>query len=252
MKEDASPLYPNQTVASRVTAYSSSCSLPLPPHISAYHAHIDTTRSDAYYMISNFQAQAHVFLARLVNAKRVLEIGVYVGYSSLVWAHAVGAEGKVTGLEFEEGYSELARDVMNQNGVSNVEILTGDALETLPALQPEEPYDLIFIDAQKSGYPAYLDTILENSRPGSKHRLLKPGGLILADNVLRRGIVADDSDENPHAVAARQTGGAEDQSEQQRNLEALRDFNVKACQHERLESWLMPLFDGMGMVRLKD
>lgn len=203
-------------------------------------------------MTSNFQSQAHIFLARLLNAKRVLEIGVYVGYSSLVWAHAVGEDGKVTGLEFDAEYAKLAEGVMKDNGVGNVEILQGDALETLPKLQPSEPYDIVFIDAQKTGYPDYLDTIIANSKPGSSHRLLKPGGLILADNVLRRGIVADESDENPHAVAARQAGAVRSEYEKDGDLESLRTFNTKAANSERLEAWLMPLFDGMGMVRLKD
>lgn len=77
-----------------------------------------------------------------------------------------------------------------------------NALTSSPSilkLNTAEPYDLIFIDAQKSGYPDYLAHILAQSPPGQKNRLLRPGGLIVGDNVLRRGIVADDSSDNPAA-----------------------------------------------------
>ncbi len=81
-------------------------------------------------MVSNFKGQCHVFLARAIGAKRILEIGVYVGYSSLVWAHAVGEKGTVTGLEFSKEYADMARKVFQENGVKNVEVIQGDALET--------------------------------------------------------------------------------------------------------------------------
>lgn len=68
---------------------------------------------------------------------------------------------------------------------------------SLESLEPAEPYDIVFIDADKSGYPNYLHKILSRSQPGQAHRILKPGGLIVADNVLRKGLVADRSDANP-------------------------------------------------------
>lgn len=118
-------------------------------------------------------------------------------------------------------------------------------------MTPDEPYDIIFIDAQKSGYPSYLQTILEKSQPGASNRLLRQGGLIVADNVLRRGLVADDSDANPYAA---QDQKAKNRSEYETDgdLEYLRQFNDAAMESVRVESFLMPLYDGVGMVRLVD
>lgn len=102
----------------------------MPKYITDYHAWVMKNHPRFNYMISNFQGQCHVFLAHLVGAERVLEIGVYVGYSSLVWSHAVGPQGHVTGLEFSEEYAQLARDVFERNGIKNVEVIQGDALTT--------------------------------------------------------------------------------------------------------------------------
>jgi predicted O-methyltransferase YrrM len=252
MKSNAPVLYPNDAVAERVTEYSQQHSLVLPAHIPAYHAHIVQNHPHSEYMISNFQAQANVFLARAIGAKRILEIGVYVGYSSMVWSHAVGPQGSVVGLEFSSEYASDARVALEKNGVGNVEIVEGDALQTISTLNPEEPFDLIFIDAQKSGYPAYLDSILAQSQPGSSRRLLRPGGLIIADNVLRRAIVADESDDNPYAVKAR--AGLAERSEYQkdRDVESLRKYNDEVAKSDRLESWLVPLYDGVSLARLLD
>lgn len=130
MKTGTTALYPNDAVAARVSAYAEHHSSPLPPHITAYHAHVSAANARANYMISNFQAQSLVFLARAVAARRVLEIGVFVGYSSLVWAHAVGPSGSVTGLEASPEYAAVARGAFDQYDVKNAEVLQGDAHDT--------------------------------------------------------------------------------------------------------------------------
>ncbi|WYZ41849.1 hypothetical protein EsH8_V_000744 [Colletotrichum jinshuiense] len=250
MKSSVSVLYPNESVSRSVTTYSESHSTDLPAHIVAYHDHIDTTEPEtSMLMISNFQAQNHIWLAKLIGAKRILEIGVYVGYSGMVWSHAVGPDGTVTGLEFSAEYAKRAEEAWAANGIKNASVVVGDALETLPQLNPDEPYDLIFIDAQKSGYPAYLSTILSASQTSSGSRLLRPGGLIVADNVLRRGIVADDSDSNPWVVLEKAQRAAYWRSE---DVDKLREFNSAVKSEPRLDSWLMPLYDGVHLARLID
>ncbi|KAJ0301174.1 hypothetical protein COL5a_007693 [Colletotrichum fioriniae] len=251
MKSSVSVLYPNESVSRNVTTYSESRSTDLPAHIVAYHDHIDKTQPEtSMLMISNFQAQNHIWIAKLIGAKRILEIGVYVGYSGMVWSHAVGPEGTVTGLEFSADYAKQAEKAWAANGIKNASVIVGDALETLPTLNPSEPYDLIFIDAQKSGYPSYLSTILASSpKDGSKNRLLRPGGLIVADNVLRRGIVADDSDENPWVQREKGERAAYWKSE---DVDKLREFNSAVHDDPRLDSWLMPLYDGVHLARLVD
>ena len=122
-------------------------------------------------------------------------------------------------------------------------------LYSLPQLNPSEPYDLIFIDAQKSGYPTYLQQILEKSQPGAANRLLRPGGLIVADNVLRRGIIADDSSDNPWV--AEQVRLRSEYAVNNDN-ELIRKYNDEVVKNPRLEAFLLPLFDGVSIARLVD
>ena len=120
---------------------------------------------------------------------------------------------------------------------------SADCSARLPKVNPSTPYDIIFLDADKTGYSNYLSLVLAQSQPGSTSRLLRPGGLIIADNVLRRGHVADPS----------KTDGAELESEQwDLHIEAVRRFNDQVVSEKRLESFLVPLWDGLSLIRLVD
>ena len=116
------------------------------------------------------------------------------------------------------------------------------ALFRLPKLNPSEPYDLVFIDADKTGYPGYLKQLLELSQPDSSNRLLRPGALIVSDNVLRRGLVADD----------KALGDDELQGDQLKNVLAVREFNDLSLINPRLETFVLPLWDGVNVSRLVD
>ncbi|KAI0842651.1 S-adenosyl-L-methionine-dependent methyltransferase [Hypoxylon sp. FL0890] len=247
MKEGATLLYTTETLGERVTNYAESISLKLPQHMRDYHARIFRERDDSNYMISSFESQALVFLARTIGAKRILEIGVYVGYSAMAWSHAVGPQGKVTGLEYDEEYAEAAEKIWKESGYENIEVHVGDAAETLPKIAtPSEPYDIIFIDANKTGYPGYLKQILEFSQPGAKNRLLRPGGIIAADNTLRRGLVADSSSDNPWRPANF------DNAWEGKAVAAIREYNKATANNARLETLLVPLWDGLNLSRLVD
>jgi predicted O-methyltransferase YrrM len=111
----------------------------------------------------------------------------------------------------------------------------------------KEPFDLIFIDADKTSYPNYLSLILSSSTSSSETRLLRAGGLIIADNVLRRGLIADSSEANPWAGHAKA-----ERTWREGDMNALKEFNNQMLQSERLETFLMPMFDGLGMARLVD
>ncbi|KAK7946805.1 O-methyltransferase family protein [Apiospora aurea] len=273
MKSGAPVLYPNEDVAGRVTGYSERHSASLPSQLMEYHAHIVSTQPRADIMISTFQGQAMVWLAHLIGAKKVLEIGVYHGFSSMVWSYAVGTGGQVTGLEFDPEYAAQARSVFTEYGLGNIRVVTGDALTTLAQQVPAapdvveedietQPYDIIFIDAQKSGYPAYLRTILENSPRSSTNkntngetrskgrRLLRKGGLIIGDNALRWGGVIDDSEANNPVAQLHSQDFT--RSDWDRDLDTLREFNREMKENPRLEAWLCPLWDGLAMARLKD
>ncbi|KAM5352456.1 hypothetical protein ACJ41O_005179 [Fusarium nematophilum] len=242
MKENETPLYATPQLGRKVTTYSEQHSTPLPKHITDYHASISSSREDSDYLSSPFQSQYNVFLAKSIGAKRVLEVGVYVGFSALVWAHAVGPDGLVTGLEFDPEYAKLSNQAFAANGVKNVEIIVGPAAKTLPKLSPSEPYDLVFLDADKTGYPGYLKELLAASQPGSAKRLLRPGALIVSDNVLRRGLVADD----------KALGDEELTGDRLANVLAVREFNDLCLNNPRLETFVLPLWDGVNVTRLLD
>ncbi|KAI5462407.1 S-adenosyl-L-methionine-dependent methyltransferase [Mariannaea sp. PMI_226] len=241
MKFNDIPLYASPELGRKVVDYSEQHSTPIPSHISDFHQSIVDSRDDSEYMSSNFQSQFHHILAKIANAKRVLEIGVYVGYSAMVWANAVGPDGLVTGLEYSGEYAKIAEESFAARGIKNVEIVVGPAADTLPKLNPSEPYDIVFIDADKTGYPGYLRQLLQGSQPGSSKRLLRPGALIVSDNVLRRGLAADinalgkDVDESTLKMAY-----------------AVKEFNELTLANPRLETFLMPLWDGLSIARLVD
>lgn len=114
----------------------------------------------------------------------------------------------------------------------------------------KEPFDLIFIDADKTSYPTYLSLILSLSTPGSSStRLLRKGGIILADNILRRGLIADSSAANPWSDPDLQSQGRIWKSE---DMIALDKFNKELVSNTRIDTFLLPMFDGLGMGRLID
>jgi predicted O-methyltransferase YrrM len=120
-----------------------------------------------------------MMLARLVGASRILELGTLGGYSAIWLARALPANGKLVSLELDAHHADVSRRNIQAAGFADVvEVRVGPASETLDAMlaASEEPFDLVFIDANKDGYPEYL----EKSLP-----LLRPGGLLLGDNALR-------------------------------------------------------------------
>jgi len=252
MKENYTQLYPNKQVAIAVTNYAFEHSTKLPKHISDHHAWGVESSEKPNYMISPLQGQFQLWFAKALGAKRILEIGTYIGFSTLAWASAVGPEGHVTALEFSPEYAAIAEETFAKNGISNTEVIIGDARESIKNLVTslKEPYDLIFIDADKTSYPTYLSLILDLSAPNSKTtRLLRKGGIILADNILRRGLIADSSDANPWSDPELQSQGRIWKSE---DLKALDSFNKELVSNKRIDTFLMPMFDGLGMGRLVD
>ena len=144
-------------------------------------------------------AQQGKFLSLLtaaVQARRVLEIGTLGGFSTIWLARGAGPEGRVVTLEYEPKHAEVARANVERAGLADrVEVLVGAALDTLPTLSGG-PYDLIFIDADKENYPAYLDWAV---------RLARSGSVIVADNVIREGKILDPDSDDARVQATRQT-----------------------------------------------
>ncbi|KAF4584121.1 O-methyltransferase, family 3 [Ophiocordyceps camponoti-floridani] len=242
---EASNLYRSPETGNKVLTYAESHSTALDAKLTAFHAQSAQQRPDSRMLSSNSQSQFHRFLVGVLGAKRVLEIGVYVGYSAMAWALAVGGEGFVTGLEYSAELADIARQAMKDHQINNVEIIVGDAATTLTSLRPKDPYDMVFIDADKEGYMTYLTTLLDKSPPSSTTgRLLRPGALIIADNVLRSGFVADES--------LPLEGEGRSEENWRSHIKAIREFNDACLRNERLEMVMLPLWDGVSLLRLKD
>ncbi|RJO68461.1 O-methyltransferase [Nocardia panacis] len=148
--------------------------------------------------VSATQGKLLNLLARTARARRVLEIGTLGGYSTLWLARAVGPKGQVITLEFQPHHAEVARANLDRAGVGDrVQIRVGAALESLPVLAEEgpEPFDLVFIDADKVNNANYVRWAL---------RLTRPGAVIIVDNVVRDGGVADADSQDPAVRASRE------------------------------------------------
>lgn len=186
----------------------------------------ETARDGASNMqISPEQGQFMALLVKLTNTKRCLEVGVYTGYSSLVTALALPEDGHILACDISESWTRIARRYWQQAGVEHkIELRLGAAMDTLDALLDEgqtETFDLAFIDADKESYLEYYERCL---------RLLRPGGLIVVDNTLWSGKVAD-----PEVSDA--------------DTSAIRHFNETLHTDERVDLSLLPVGDGLTLAR---
>lgn len=135
--------------------------------------------------VSPLQGRLLMMLAQMHSARRVLEVGTLGGYSTIWLARALPPDGRLVTLEFEPRHADVARANIAHAGFSaQVEVRLGKAADSLAAMiaAEEAPFDLIFLDADKQGYPAYLEASL---------KLIRPGGVIVADNMVRKGAVVD-------------------------------------------------------------
>lgn len=159
--------------------------------------------------VSATQGKFLQVMAKLVNAKKILEVGTLGGYSTIWMARALPPDGKLITLEIDPHHADVARRSVDRAGVGEqVEIRVGKALETLPILEKEGagPFDMIFIDADKTPYVEYFQWALKLSRPGT---------LIITDNVIREGKVLDEKHSDEMVKGAQRFNtmlGANDQA----------------------------------------
>lgn len=166
------------------------------------------------------EAALLTLLARLTGARRALELGTFTGYGAISIARGLAPGGRLTCLELDEKYAEIARRNLEDAGVSDrVEIVVGPAMESLRAIPAEPTFDYVFLDADKTGYPDYYEEIVP--------RLL-PGGLLLIDNVLLGGRVTDPQDERERIID---------------------ELNDRVTADERVDSAMVLVADGLTFVR---
>ena len=175
--------------------------------------------------ISPEQGQLMRMLTGLVGARRAIEVGVFTGYSALCVALALPEDGELVACDVNEEWTAIARRYWSEAGVaSKIRLHLAPALETLDTLVREGrsgEFDMAFIDADKTSYDLYYERCLE---------LLRPGGLVLVDNVLWSGKVVDEGDRSEDTVA-------------------LRAFNAKLGDDARIDLCMLPVGDGLTLAR---
>lgn len=176
----------------------------------------------AIMQISPDQGALLGLLTGLVGAERAIEVGTFTGYSAICVARALRPGGHLLCCDVSEEWTAIAQRAWERAGLTDrIELRLGPALDTLRALPTDPVIDLAFVDADKPNYLAYYDELVPR---------LRPGGLLCADNTLWSGAVADPAADDANTVA-------------------LREFNDHVAGDERVESYILPIADGLTLVR---
>lgn len=185
-------------------------------------AETDALGDIASMQIAPEQGAFMTMLTRLVGASAAIEIGTFTGYSALAIVRGLPPDGRLLCCDVSEEWTEIARRFWDRAGVSDrIELRLGPALDTLRGMPAEPVYDLAFIDADKSGYPAYVEEL---------HPRLRVNGVIIVDNVLRDG-----------GVLPGQASNDDDR--------AIQTFNDAVAADERFETVMLPVADGLTFLR---
>ena len=170
----------------------------------------------------HYQGRLLSFISKMIQPKHILEIGTYTGYSALCLAEGLPDNGKLTTIDRNEELLDLQKDYFEASEYTEkIHQICGDAMDLIPDLN--EKFDLVFIDADKHNYTNYFDLIVPK---------MNTGGIILSDNVLWKGKVTE-ADKNDKQTAA------------------LKKYNQKIAEDNRVESLILPIRDGLTLTRVK-
>ena len=182
----------------------------------ALEEHIPIIMDDTLEVVANILSK--------IKPKRILEIGTAVGYSAICFSSYLANDGKIDTIERDSARASEARENIKKVEVEDkIQIYEGDAVEILPTLQ--EQYDVVFIDAAKGKYPFFLQEAL---------RIIKPGGTIIADNVLYKGYVMSDYNKHKQRTAVRN----------------LREYIAEITQNPNLETQILEVGDGLAITKV--
>jgi caffeoyl-CoA O-methyltransferase len=182
----------------------------------------ERTGPAAGMQIGDDQAALMEMLVRAMGARRAVEVGTFTGYSALAVARGMGPEGRLLCCDVSEEWTNIAREAWERAGVADrIELRIAPAIKTLRSLPQEERFDFAFIDADKPGYPDYYEEILSR---------LRPGGLMLIDNVLQNGRVIDAAQTDESVVV-------------------IRALNESIVADARVRVVLLPIGDGVSVVQ---
>jgi caffeoyl-CoA O-methyltransferase len=172
--------------------------------------------------ISHDEGDLLTMLVRLTGARQAVEVGVFTGYSAICIARGLAPEGRLLACDVSEEWTSVARKYWERAGVQDhIDLRIAPAVETLRSLPADAGIDFAFIDADKTGYPLYYEELVPRVRPG---------GLIVLDNVLRDGRVVDPAADEPADLAIRQ-------------------INDRIVADDRVDSVMLPVRDGVTLVR---
>jgi caffeoyl-CoA O-methyltransferase len=209
----------------RIEAYAAAHSTPEPALFADLAAETRTSTSAPGMMVGTLEGRFLSFLVTMLLPQLVLEIGTFTGYSALSMAESLPPGGRIVTCDISEDHVAIARRHIDASPHRDqIEIRVGPAIDTLKSL--DGPFDLAFIDADKTGYLDYYEAIVPK---------LAPGGVIAVDNVLWSGRVLDDAPAD----------------EVDESTRALREFNDTVVADERVECVMLPLRDGVTLVRLR-
>lgn len=171
----------------------------------------------------NVQGRLLSIISKIIQPKAVLEIGTYTGYSAICLAEGLHSNGQLHTIDKNDEIMHVAEKYFEKAGVADkITLHAGDAIKIIPVL--EQKWDLVFIDADKKDYCNYYELVIEN---------VNAGGIILVDNVLWYGKVADVADENDL------------------DTKEIQKFNKKVQNDMRVENLILPLRDGISVIRKK-
>jgi predicted O-methyltransferase YrrM len=214
-------------LTSRLYQYLKDSSLREPEILHRLREETRRSTDDPGMQISPEQGQLMNLLARLINAKKVLEVGVFTGYSSLSVASALPPDGRLIACAVSEEWTSIARKYWKEAGVADrIDLRLGPALQTLDGLLANgeaNSFDFAFIDADKKNLPLYYEKVLE---------LLRPGGLLGIDNVLWSGRVADPRVRDKDTIV-------------------IRRLNKQLHEDPRIDLSMLPIGDGFTLALKK-
>ncbi|OAA54532.1 O-methyltransferase [Niveomyces insectorum RCEF 264] len=224
-------------LAATVTEYCTDHSEDVSGHLKEVWDWTVSEFEDSDKMSSPLQSATFKFLAEFIQPRRILEIGCYTGFSALTWYEAtVATRAEIITLELDPTMIAASRRTFSRYGLEDrVRLIEGPAQKSIETLSGT--FDLVFVDANKEGYEGYVRQILDK-------RLLAPKGLIVADNIFARGLTIS-PDANPGLPEKVRPYWTE-------NGKALRKFNTFVKNDARIDTVLLPVFDGITLIKWKE
>jgi predicted O-methyltransferase YrrM len=209
-------------ISSEIEAYMAAHSSPEPEYLARLRRETYLKVLYPRMLSGHLQGRLLAMISRILQPRLILEVGTFTGYACICLAEGLSPDGKIITLEKDPELEIYIRQGLLDAGISDrVELRFGDAASLLPDLPG--PFDLVFLDADKQNYPLYYDLLIPR---------LKPGGMILADNVLWGGLVADETQSS-------------------KEIDGIRQFNARVAEDQRVEKLMLPMRDGILMIRKK-